>query len=44
MNLITRWGVFSLSYLEQLLARGCPRCDGPLGRLTRHRATRRVIA
>jgi hypothetical protein len=43
VKLITLWNVFS-SRLDQLLARGCPYCDGPLGRLTRHRATRRAIA
>jgi hypothetical protein len=31
MNLITRWTVVS-PRLDQLPARGCPRCGGPVGR------------
>jgi hypothetical protein len=38
MTLVARWGVFSSSCLEQLLARGGPHCGGPVGRLARHDA------
>ena len=37
MNLVALRGVYS-PHLEQLLARGCPQCGGPTGRLTQHSA------
>ena len=43
MKLITPWGVCSRR-LDRLLAAECSHGDSPLGRLTRHRATRRAIA